>query len=354
MANNFCRFLSNGYSVQLTPSNLVVKPCCWYKGGILLDEKFKSNIEERSKIDTWTSGCDVCKKQEAAGQNSFRQSSFDLVPDYYSNDPVAVDINIDMTCNAACVICGPYISTYWDKQLAAKKKTVYIKSHNNIDSILKQILSVLDFSHVRRIKFFGGEPLLTDTHVKFLRAIPNPDKVDIWYTTNASVLPKKDVIELWTKFKLVYFEASIDAIEKQFNYIRWPLRWNKVSENLITLKNQGPNNLLFRINHTLNPFNIFYYDRFDNWVQENLNSNRLGDRTEINVHPCWGTWALEKTPISLRQEIYTRYSNHIVSAILAQQAEKDHSAIMAFTNTWDSSRKQHWQQIFPDIVKHFV
>lgn len=354
MANNFCRFLSNGYSVQVKSSDLFVKPCCWYQGGIILDENFDHNILKRSKIDNWTPGCVVCKEQESAGQNSFRQSSFNLVPEVDHNNPVALDIHIDMTCNAACVICGPELSTYWDKQLAKEKNTVYIKSQINIDLTIEQIISKFSLNDVRRIKFFGGEPLLTDTHTKILQKIPNPEQVDIWYTTNASVLPKQEVIELWKKFHLVFFEASIDAVAEQFEYIRWPLQWSKISKNLHTLKTEGPVNVLFRINHTLNPFNIFYYDQFEQWVQEHLRTNRVGDDTEINVHPCWGDWGLDKTPNELREQIYLKYPDHLISKILRQQAQNSHGSILSFVHKWDNHRKQNWQKVFPDIAKYFL
>lgn len=353
MSNNFCRFLSNGYSIELTSSNLKVKPCCWYRGGFELDDNLVQNIESRSQITTWTPGCSVCEQQEAAGHPSFRKSSFDIVPEINSHVPVALDINIDMTCNAACVICNPSFSTLWAKQLAIKNNSIYIKSENNLDFALDRILKNLDLSQLRRIKFFGGEPLLTDTHIKILKKIPNPEQVDIWYTTNASVFPKQHVLKIWEKFKLIYFEASIDAIGTQFEYIRWPLKWKKVEHNLLSLKTHGTNNLLFRINHTLNPFNIYYYDRLDNWIKEHLSSNRLGDPTEINIHPCWGIWALEKTPIELRDRVYDKYTNHVISNILSSHSVEDYDSILNFTQEWDPVRKLYWQDIFPELIKYF-
>jgi sulfatase maturation enzyme AslB (radical SAM superfamily) len=353
MANRFCRFLSNGYSIELTGSNLKVKPCCWYRGGFELDDNLGQNIQSRSQITSWTPMCEVCEKQELAGQHSFRQSSFDIVPDIESNAPVAVDINIDMTCNAACVICSPLASSLWAKQIAKKNKSIIVQSTNNLDNALDKILYNLDLSQLRRIKFFGGEPLLTDTHLKILQKIPNPGQVDVWYTTNASIFPKEQVLKIWDKFKLIYFEASIDAIESQFEYIRWPLHWPQVQGNLLLLKSNGPNNLLFRINHTLNPFNVLYYDRLHNWVQDNLSTNRLGDRTEINIHPCWGTWGLDRTPIELREKVHNKYPHHVVSNILSLQTQNDYNDILAFTKEWDPIRKLYWQNIFPEIVSCF-
>lgn len=344
--------MSNGYSFQLLNQSLVVKPCCWSNNNIVVDEFYDQKIKERAKIDHWTDDCQVCRDQENTGQKSFRQSSFDIVPEVISTAPIAIDINIDMTCNAACVICGPGASTLWEKQYN-KNKIFTIDSRHKHESYLDTILNNVDFTNVKRIKFFGGEPLLTDTHIKILKKIPNPSECDVWYTTNASVVPKENVLDIWKKFKLIYFEASIDGIGKRFDYIRWPLSWAKIEQNLLILKNTAPINLLFRINHTLNPFNVYYYDEIDNWVQQHLSTNRLGDKTEINIHPCWGVWDLKKTPIDLREIIYKKYPDHTVSKILSLYSVESYETILNFTDQWDPIRKNSWKQAFPDIIKYF-
>jgi hypothetical protein len=352
MSNQFCRFLSNGYSFSSLNNSLIVKPCCWYQGGTILDENFEKNKHNQSQINNWTSGCSVCKAQETAGQKSFRQSSFEILPEVENNIPLAIDINLDRSCNAACVICGPESSTFWSKQLD-DKKTIQIQNEKSPANYIDYITNNFDLTKVKRIKFFGGEPLFTDTHLKVLQKIPRPEQCEVWYTTNGSILPAQDVLDTWKQFKLVFFEASIDGIESRFNYLRWPLQWNKVSKNLLELREQGPANLLFRINHTLNPFNIFYYNELDSWIHNNLSSNRLGDSTEINIHPCWGNWDLAKTPASLRDEISKKYSNSIVSKILSGTAVLDYSSIINFTKNYDIKRKITWTETFPEVIKYF-
>jgi len=353
MSNNFCRFLSNGRSIQIENKELVVKPCCWYKStGIKIDDNFGKNFSTVSSILTWTNGCKVCYDQEQIGQKSFRQSSFDIISDANDNSVIALDINIDKTCNAACVMCGPNESTYWSKQLLKHKK-IKTDLGVNVNSYISFILKNFDLSNLRRIKFFGGEPLLTDTHVQFLKAIPYPNNVDIWYTSNASVMPNNETLDIWSKFHLVYFESSIDGIGAQFDYIRWPLKWKKVETNLLQLKEICPVNVLFRINHTLNPFNIFYYDRLENWITNNLITNRLGDETEVNVHPCWGAWGLEKTPVTLRNEIKKKYKKHLIIDMISSLPEDNSNSILDFVTTWDPIRQTDWKAIFPEIVDHF-
>ncbi len=348
--------MSNGYSVRLGQnSKLEVTPCCWYSGdSVPLDQNIKSNTEIKfNSISNWTPGCQVCQQQELAGANSFRQSSFDIIADIDNNLPVALDINIDLTCNAACITCGPHASSTWSKQMT-NQKMIHINPDLDYTTQLAQLINTLDLSSVRRIKFFGGEPLLTNTHITILNNIPDPSKVDIWYTTNASIMPDATVLDIWSKFNLVFFEASIDGIGNQFNYIRWPLPWELIEKNLLQLREISPANTLFRINHTLNPFNIYYYDRLEEWTNKHFATNRLGDLTEINIHPCWGDWALNRTPIELRKEIYQKYNNHAVSKLLSEQGNEPVDSIIQFTQTWDIIRKNNWKEIFPEIVNYFI
>lgn len=346
MSNKFCRFLSNGRSIHLNKNKIEVKPCCWYKTG----ENF--NIKDSYSffdIDTWTSACETCQQQETAGLVSFRQASFDVVSESENYYPKAIDINLDFRCNAACVICNQDWSSTWHQQ--NKKINLVNESLDyTVDQHLDFILNNVDFSHVQRIKFFGGEPLLTDTHLKVLEKITQSEQCDIWYTTNGSILPDSVCINQWKKFRLVYVEISLDGIGDRFNYLRWPLQWKKIEKNLQELKQIVPVNVLFRINHTVNPFNVFYYKELEQWVQQNFSTNRLGDPVEINLHPAWGTWDLSRTPNSLRTVLTS--SNPAVK-LLEQCSQSDTKPIENFINRWDTHRGVDWKTVFPDIVDYF-
>ena len=348
MSNKFCRFLSNGYSFKLQQNNLLVSPCCWYNGAVEFGQPINFN-----NITDWTPGCKVCHQQEQSGQPSFRHASFDIIPDVDHTSPMALDINLDMTCNAACVTCGPQSSSTWSKHLS-NNSIIHIKTNFDYQPSLDLILNKIDLSNLRRVKFFGGEPLHTNSHLQVLKKIPYPEQVDIWYTTNASIFPTQEVLDVWSKFKLVFIEASIDGIADQFEYIRWPLLWNKVRDNLLELRAVGPVNLLFRINHTINPFNIYYYDRLEQWVNTEFSTNRLGDPTEINIHPCWGDWGLDRTPPTLREEIYKKYQDHSMLRLLKNSKQQNYDTISKFTDIWDPIRKNSWQATFPEIVKYFL
>lgn len=316
---------------------LNVRPCCWYKGPDL-------RTFDVTEKEEWLPGCHVCKEQEQAGHHSYRQSSFEII----AEERTYLDVAIDYECNAACVICGPELSTTWEK-LVTNKKVLEIKTNLNFDSELFEILATQDLDSCQRIKFSGGEPFLTKTYRHVLDRVSRPEEVTVWFTTNGSVELDNETFEYLSKFKNVFYEASIDGIDSQFNYLRWPLLWDKVSNNLIKLRENAPGNFLFRIGHTVNPFNVFYYDRLEQWVENNLKTNREGDATDINIHPCWGTWALGRTPDKLRAVI----KNEEINQLLKTQSNLDITPLKEFVNKWDPIRKTNWKATFPEIIDYF-
>ena len=360
MPNQFCRYLSNGYSFSITDNDSVtVGPCCFYKNQISFDSQLLQNRKsEFETINSWTNGCSACKTLENAGQQSLRQTGPDWINDLEnSQDPVTLDINLDKNCNAACVICNKESSSLWEKEESKlNNKIINVKTKNSVDRLIDQIVNTVSLTKLKYVKFFGGEPLFTDTHLKFIQHIPHPEQVTLHYTTNGSIYPNDEVLAAWKKFKTIIFAASIDGIDEQFNYVRWPLPWNKVSKNLIRLReNKNIWNLMFRIEFTANFLNTYYFDRVENWVKDNLNTNLFGDPTEINIHQCWNIWALTRMPYGVREIILKKYPETCIIHKLVANLQEDLLPIsdwQQFVDTWDIRRNNSWQLAFPELVQY--
>jgi len=359
MPNQFCRYLSNGYSFQIGRNNEVgVNPCCLYrrKGILLGTDLLKHRQEKFNTITDWTAECDRCRVLEQAGQLSLRQSGIDWIDDNEtSQDPVSIDIYLDNECNAACVICNENSSSLWikEKKKLNNQPVKFYSDKTIIDQSIDKIVKTVSLDKVKYIKFFGGEPLFTDTHLRFLEHVSNPGQVTLHYTTNGSIYPNDETLAMWRNFKTVIFAASIDGIEQQFDYVRWPLPWHKVSDNLLRIKhNPDIWNVMFRIEFTVNFLNAYYFDRVETWVSENLDTNSSGDKTEINLHPCGGIWDLNKMSPGIRHLILTKYpSTHVIHKMISNLPQtltlyewRD------FVTTWDSRRNNSWKTAFPDLV----
>lgn len=359
MSNNFCRYLSNGYSFVLDSktNSIQVKPCCWFQSSFELDSNLAKNRDQYNAIQDWIPECKYCKTIEDSGQQSLRQASFDWIESSNSTRPVAVDIYIDNTCNAACVTCHEHYSTLWYKenQKLLDKSFQIVPNTKNIDTSLDQIVNALDYSDLRYVKFYGGEPLFTDTHLKFLKTIINPQNVTVHYTTNGSIFPSLETLAIWDRFRAIIFSVSLDGTNQQFDYIRWPLPWAKVSKNLLKLKAKKLHNVMFRVEFTVNFLNAWYFDRLQQWVNDNLATNEFGDITELNVHHCDGIFDPQRMPVSLRNKVLEKYpSDHIIHKMIAGLGGPvSLQTFENFTKLWDPIRKKYWQQSFNEIAHHF-
>lgn len=357
MPSKFCRYLSNGYSFNITKNNSVsIGPCCLYQNKIPLDSQLlQTRKVQFESITDWTPNCFTCQTLESVGQQSLRQTGPDWISDDEdSQDPISIDIQLDTECNAACVICSEKYSSLWKKHnLKFNNIPVKLSNDNQIDQNIDYIAGLVKLDRVKYLKFFGGEPLYTDTHLKFIRHIPHPEQITLHYTTNGSIYPNDEVLEAWKKFKTVIFSASLDGIEEQFNYLRWPLPWHKVSANLIRLKeNKDLHNIMFRVEFTANFLNTYYFDRLENWVQENFHSNSGGDRTEINIHDYSGNiWNLEKMPENIRKLVLEKYpQDHVLHKMIASLPPPESlEPWQEFVNKWDVYRNNSWRTAFPDL-----
>ena len=357
MPNNFCRYLSNGYSFTLKSNEaLTVKPCCWFAQEIPVDSALLDNRKTMfESITDWTLACNTCFLLEQAGQQSLRQTGPDWVLESEnSQDPVTIDIHLDNQCNAACVICDHRSSSLWAKeQSKLQNKKITINTAPSTTDAINKIVSSVSLEKVKYIKFFGGEPLFTNTHLQFLEHVPYPEQVTLHYTTNGSIYPNQEVLTAWKKFKLIIFAASVDGIAEQFDYVRWPLTWNKVSNNLLRIRdNKNIQNLMFRIEFTANFLNTYYFDRVESWVQDNLSTNAYGDKTDVNIHPYFGNiWNLNKMPKAVRNLIFKKYSkDHRIHGIVNNSSVADLGNWKNFVATWDTRRNNSWKTAFPDLI----
>lgn len=351
--NNFCKFLSNGISINKNGSNYNVTPCCWYKQKNTVRDLSINSIEKARDqyrhITGWPDGCSVCQALESKNGTSYRQSSFDLVKTD-NNKIQSLEIMLHNVCGAACIICKPSSSSQWHKEF--KKQNIQVKqSPYMFDQIQFDNLFTNDFSMLKQIKFWGGEPFINELHTKFLEQIPNKQACALHYTVSGQSVPSEQAYELMSEFKLVIIEISIDGIEDQFEYQRWPIKWQNFVSNINTMRELAPVNVLFRFNHTLNPLNVYYYNKLENWIFKNFKDNRLGDPVEINIHPCWGELDLNKTPHSLISAVNIKDSQ--VAGLLTSVNYTEHLSMISHCEFWDKVRNLNWKDTFPEVVKYF-
>jgi MoaA/NifB/PqqE/SkfB family radical SAM enzyme len=302
-------------------------------------------------------GCSKCElKEKTHGLQKTQRNTFNQqIPDGIGDDIHKLEIVLDTTCNAACIECGPDQSSLWRNEIAIRDpKYIHIQPESQIDNKIELIKKNVDIQQVKQWHFWGGEPLLTDTHMKLLNQIEDLSTVSLAYTTNGSIWPDDDVLELWSKCKTVRIGISADGINDRFHYCRWPLTWDKWARNTIRFNTETSKNVNFHINYCVMPINSIYTNEMDEWLDKNFKRNQDSTHISFNFIRGEGTLDAARTPMSLREEIWKHLGeNHIVSRILKELPVREHDTMIWHLNHWDPIRKLDWQNTFPDIVSHF-
>jgi MoaA/NifB/PqqE/SkfB family radical SAM enzyme len=297
-----------------------VTPCCVFNSNWKFNDKALplGNLKEQSLKEVWNNdrtkelrlevltgkepnGCYVCTSRQSL--NDDYKSGFNYA--FMSKEEIKqviastkidgevenhklfyIDARWNNLCNFKCRMCSPEYSTGWIedyKKISPRSKKTFLFSGKTEDDLLDQIIPHLDT--VQQLYFAGGEPLMQKEHYEVLKKvieIGNFD-VDIVYNTNLSQLKLKGyepVYHYWNKLKKVEVAASIDGSYERAEYWRSGTNWNKIVENVKTIKKESPH-IKFKISFTIswiNAFNLITLHK--EWVE-----NGLIGINDINVNP---------------------------------------------------------------------
>jgi hypothetical protein len=369
MSNKFCRFLGNQYRFDING----IAPCCYYKKRIDFFDRDQFNNLHESLVNQseWTEECSHCRMREDQGLGSPRQSSL-LRPEFFGlsrdEDPdeiTSIEIQTDTDCNGACLICGPHSSTTWQKH-EAKFSNIKIIEHNkdNVDARFDRIKEIIDFSKLKTISFAnGGETLKSDTHLKFLREINNQGNlknIKLFYVSNGSIKPNEETIHYWKQAKEVNLSISIDGINEQFEYLRWPLQFSQVEDNLkyiLSLDIPG----LLAFSYAVTPFNAFYHDRYVDWSKEFFKDYYKTLKNLSIVEPfshpfgTSGTINMNCVPPKLRFAIIKKFgANHQISKLVESFDSMRYQNFINYIELQDQRRGLNFREVFPEIESYFA
>ena len=363
--SEFCRHLTNGLDYNNVAGEFTVSPCCYFAKQDVIDstQNNMGKLRQSWQNSNLEKNCAICLHAESSGINSYRQASFDLMK-AQSNKLQHLNVQINKQCNLACPSCTAIHSSFWFQEnernnVSQPLRIKNIHAKDKYESIKNEFLLWLkneDLSELKYIKFSGGEPLMSDLHLKVLALVDNPSQVTLQYTSNFSIMPTKLAFETWKKFKLVKWIASIDGVGERFTFLRWPYEWQTLDSFTKLAREQAPSNVMFGVEHTLNPLNIYYFDEFQQWFDQNISTNRLGDKSDLNLHLCWGSLAIKYTPVKLREQLIKKYGNdHTISSLITDVPElpqiQDLVDYLDKLNQW---RNQDWRKIFYDVQHYFV
>lgn len=247
--------------------------CCLLPTGTnLKDVKHKMLSGERH------SACSTCWTLEDAGGLSDRLLKNKTL-DYYTdtsletlynncvrgtNKTIAYKIDTNNTCNGTCITCDSQSSSAW----AQLEKRNNVKPHKTWRIESTGTHNWIDFKNATSIIFRGGEPFLSNTNFYILEQLLENNNTDcfISFVTNGSFKLSVEQKKLLSKFNKKNFCFSIDGIGPVFEYMRYPLLWQDVVENIEFCKNQ---NIDVSVSYTLSNLNALYHDETTAWFHDN-------------------------------------------------------------------------------------
>lgn len=277
------------------------KLCCMYRntkksegvlGEIPLLDLFNSKeyLEVRDAVLNGKRhpGCTLCWQEEDAGRVSKRMRDNDKYQRL--NSPYEglayLELNLGNTCNLSCRTCRAETSSGWmaetydtivTSSMTYKEYAGTLKKYHQSFDEESTFWDELDeqLPNIKQFDFYGGEPLMIKKMWTTLRKAVSKGvakDIELHYNTNGTHFPKD--VELWKEFKEVNLSFSIDGIGEQFEYMRYPAKWDHVLENMQKFQEladtNGNMNLSWCITVSFaNVFYVpeileFYYNNFKN------------------------------------------------------------------------------------------
>lgn len=315
--------------------------------------------------------CKRCWDEEAAGIQSLRLRTTEYHPTVYQDlietgdwqrGPKEIVIKTSNVCNLACRSCAG-----WDTSYYWPEGQYYADTYNTQDPKWGKYNHFMqsrpkmyhpatswtdqDLENVDKINFFGGEPLLDKEHPKILQQLVNSGRskhVTLFYSTNCQQVAGRKMLDLWKHFKRIEVFFSIDGIEDQFEYLRWPGNWTRtqrVIDWFLALPNNFPAvDWYFRGSQCVSLFNVASYWHTADWLRNKLG----GVYFNIVDHPNY--LRMTALPEEAKQQIADQIPDeHIRQYLFIEPSNPEYlRQFVIWCKRQDLYRQQDFAEVFPE------
>jgi wyosine [tRNA(Phe)-imidazoG37] synthetase (radical SAM superfamily) len=269
-----CKFLNHGLALAYQET---VKPCCTWQ----FDNEYKtrnqlhkvdlvtwhknSDIQQAKKLlseNIWPENCSLCEDQEKQNRFDSMRLNGANAYEFFDADDITLEIRPGSVCNFACQTCWPAASSRvaeYYKQANMQLEKRHLLTSVDIDN--KFNFSSFEFlqpiaHRIKSVVLLGGEPFYDKNCLAFLEWWNKNTNAELFVFTNGSAV-KFDLLEsIKNKLTLVF---SLDATEKNAEYIRFGTNWDQVYTNF--KKTQEFKNFEIRVNITQSVYNYIYLDK---------------------------------------------------------------------------------------------
>jgi organic radical activating enzyme len=349
------------YVEKVNQDKVKISACCVNTLGPETDtidfdnDLYLQSQRELVKANKIVPGCDRCNSNSTtfslrdAAVGQFRNTIVDINRPRFTK----LDWNVDPTCNARCIQCSSHFSSAWAAEDALHgkiiKRVTNSTRHNSVSESM-------DVSQLRTLYFNGGEPMLSKEPLEFLRKIDQIgtiSQLNLSLNTNGSIRPSQEFVELAARCKSLVVNFSIDGTGSAFEYIRNPLSWETVEQNICWWHEQNIPVVSFNVAFVLGVYNIDIAEDTYNWYKHM--SQTYKKMSGFVIQPCYGILALDYTTAKLKQVWANKYigddyvHSTIRSIIEKSPNAQDNKGWQRHLEMIDSRRNLDWTTCLPKL-----
>lgn len=319
MSKTYCSALWNHQMVDPIGR---IKPCCRFDGNqfplehniknMTIQDVFYSNFQENLRKQTSVGervpGCIRCYQEEDSGKKSLRQRLNSHPKNQNLTKPVInfLELSLSNDCNLMCRMCDSrYSRKMFDEEVEYRGKARAPEKYMSID--LEEIYELLPT--ITYLKFTGGEPMIIKAHWDLLEyAVEHgyAKNITLNYSTNATVYPKKRIVDTWSAFDRVEIALSLDSIDANENeYLRHGTIQSSVLTNIDKYCNiRDKVNLQLMCRPTITIYNAYHLPETLEYL----------DQLDISTNPTHLTFPeylnLTVLPKNLKQIVSEKLQNY--------------------------------------------
>lgn len=262
-----------------------------------------------------------------------------------------IDLHWDNTCNLRCVSCWPLQSS-----AIAKELKVHVPKPG-LENIKDMIDFIVNNQHsLKEIYFSGGEPTLIKHNLELLdRLTP---RADLLLRVNSNFTWQSDnkIFAAIMRFPNVLFTASIDGMERRFEYMRAGADWQRVVDNMDLC---AKSHARMRVNTVFSVLTATTMIHSQHWLTErfgitDFTINQCGmDQFSImarNLPPGLKPQIMEQMQQEISQTQDANLSGQLANCVKELSLPPNTYDYRTYLDGLDQRRGSQWRVVFPELA----
>lgn len=348
-------------------------------------DDFRQHMLDNGKHEV----CNRCWYEESVGMDSQRSRLYNpdsdptgIIPtmfgpddtpvkilETYKQGPLQLAIKVGNVCNLRCRSCNSADSVtlsiegqYYADTYGFKNNIWLLETEPKVftDQQIDGIVNVCD--NVRRIEFYGGEPLVDKQMPKLLKKLVDlglAKKIQLNISTNITHRMDDSLISILGQFEQVNINLSIDGWGDKFTYLRHPAEWDKVYANIkwfINLRDSQKINMSLLPVATVTMMNVYDLPELITNLHTDFN---LPIFLILAGHPSY--FNIQNIPAAIAEPIAKKLEgfalhdlSSVINSLRSTGDDENWQWFNRVTSAIDKYRKESFSTTFPEYHQLIV